>query len=348
MVVPLLLMVIVLLVLALSLLLQGDKRFSVFEFYSRGKELGFSLGECRLIRETLTLAGIKDPVAVFWSIRDLDQCIRAFTKRFKAEGKDKDRVTIAFMEKLYDYRKKLEFDLPRHKTGIMSSRSIRPNQRVKVLVQGVGVFGSTVVDSNDRYLVVSMPVGARLPPGFQWKGARVSIYFWRQEDAGYVFDAYVLEDLRIRNIPVLQIGHSESLLRTQKRKSLRMRSRVPSYLYLLKRLEGAYEKPERVPGMKCVVQDLSEDGAAVLIGGKAKVGLLVKVQFWIGNDQMVLSGTVRGADYVAEKNQSVLHIEAIKPSARMRNLIRSHVYNLRSEDTPVTAGPKLDDKAFSG
>ncbi|HOX92133.1 MAG TPA: flagellar brake domain-containing protein, partial [Spirochaetales bacterium] len=269
MVVPLLLMVIVLLVLALSLLLQGDKRFSVFEFYSRGKELGFSLGECRLIRETLTLAGIKDPVAVFWSIRDLDQCIRAFTKRFKAEGKDKDRVTIAFMEKLYDYRKKLEFDLPRHKTGIMSSRSIRPNQRVKVLVQGVGVFGSTVVDSNDRYLVVSMPVGARLPPGFQWKGARVSIYFWRQEDAGYVFDAYVLEDLRIRNIPVLQIGHSESLLRTQKRKSLRMRSRVPSYLYLLKRLEGAYEKPERVPGMKCVVQDLSEDGAAVLIGGKA-------------------------------------------------------------------------------
>ena len=341
-------MVIVLLLIAVTLLMRGDKRFSVMEYYSRGKEVGFTLAESRLIKETMALAGVRDATNVFWSIRDLDQCIKAFSRRFRAEGKEKDRAAVQFMDKLYQFRKQLEFKLPKHRTGILSSKAIRPNQRLRVLVQGMGVYASTVIDTNDRYLVVSYPVGGRVPPGFQWKGMRVSVYFWRQEDAGYVFDTYVLEDLRIRNIPVLQLGHSESLLRTQKRKSVRLRSRVPSYLYLLKRLEGAYEKPERVPGMKCVVQDLSEDGVAVLIGGKAKVGLLVKAQFWIGDDQIVVSGTVRGAEYQAEKNQSILHVEAVPPSARMRNLILAHVYNVRADESPKGTAAELDGDAFSG
>jgi len=119
---------------------------------------------------------------------------------------------------------------------------------------------------------------------------------------------------------------------------------MPAYLYLLKRLEGAYEKPERVPGLKCVVQDLSEDGLSVLIGGKARVGLLVKAQFYVGDDQIVVSGTVRATEYDAEKKQSLLHVEAMLPSPRMRNMIRSHVYNVGPGES---AGPELDGRAFS-
>lgn len=343
----LLVVVIILLLVSLTMLMRGDRRFSPLEYYARGRELGFSLGEAKLIKDTAILAKLGDPTAVFWSIRELDACIRAFTRRFKAEGKERERGTIKFMEKLYEFRKKLEFDQPKYHLGIRSSRAVRSNQRIRILVQGLGVYNSTVIDSNDRYLVVSYPVGGKVPPGFQWKGIRVSVYFWRQEDAGYVFDSYVLEDLRIRNIPVLQIGHSESLLRTQKRKSLRLRSRVPAFLYLLKRLEGAYEKPERVPGMKCVLQDLSEDGVAVLIGGKARIGLLVKTQFFFGDDQVVMSGTVRSLEYNVEKNQSVLHVEAVPPSPRMRNLIRAQVYNVHPGPVDDVL-PELDGRAFSG
>lgn len=340
----LLVVVVILLLVTLTLLLRGERRFSPLEYYARGKEVGFTMREAKAILDMSRSAGIPDPTAPLWSIRELDACIKAFDRRFRAEGKDRDRSTLQFMEKIYEFRKRLEFDQPKYKAGITSSRFIRANQRIRVLVQGVGVYSSTVIDSNERYLVVSYPVGARVPPGFQWKGARISVYFWRQEDAGYVFDTYVLEDLRIRDIPVLQLGHSESLLRTQKRKSLRVRSRMPAYLYLLKRLEGAYEKPERVPGLKCVVQDLSEDGVSVLIGGKAKVGLLVKAQFYVGDDQIVMSGTVRGAEYDVEKSQSLLHVEAMQPSPRMRNLIRSHVYNVGPD---AKRSPDLDGRAFS-
>ncbi|HPG86232.1 MAG TPA: PilZ domain-containing protein, partial [Spirochaetales bacterium] len=298
------------------------------------------------IMEMCRIAGVPDSTAALWSIRELDACIKAFAKKYRAEGMERDRGAIVFMEKLYEFRKRLEFELPKYRAGITSSRFIRANQRIRVLVEGIGVYSSTVIDSNERYLVVSYPVGARVPPGFQWKGARVSVYFWRQEDAGYVFDTYVLEDLRIRDIPVLQLGHSGSLLRTQKRKSLRVRSRMPAYLYLLKRLEGAYEKPERVPGLKCVVQDVSEDGVSVLIGGKARIGLLVKAQFYIGDDQIVISGTVKGSEYDVEKNQSLLHVEAMTPSPRMRNVIRSHVYNVGPGDSE-RRGAELDERPFS-
>ncbi|OHD15697.1 MAG: hypothetical protein A2Y38_10655 [Spirochaetes bacterium GWB1_59_5] len=341
----LLVVVVVLLLVTFTLLLRGDRRFSPLEYYARGKEVGFSMSESRAILDMSRIAGVIDPTSALWSIRELDACIKAFDRKFRAEGKERDRDTLRFMEKLYEFRKSLEFDQPKYKSGIASSRFIRSNQRIRVLIEGIGVYSSTVIDTNDRYLVVSYPVGAKIPPGFQWKGSRVSVYFWRQEDAGYVFDTYVLEDLRIRNIPVLQLGHSESLLRTQKRKSLRVRSRMPAYLYLLKRLEGAYEKPERVPGLKCVVQDLSEDGISVLIGGKARVGLLVKAQFYIGDDQIVVSGTVRATEYDGEKKQSLLHVEAMLPSPRMRNMIRSHVYNVGPGES--SSSLELDGRPFS-
>jgi hypothetical protein len=119
---------------------------------------------------------------------------------------------------------------------------------------------------------------------------------------------------------------------------VRVRSKIPAYLYILKRIEGAYEKPERVPGLRAVVQDLSEDGAAVAIGGKGKPGLQVKLQFGLEERSVVMSGTVRSVDFDAEANRSVLHVQAITPSPRMRNAIRSFVYNIRGDDDVPQGG----------
>ncbi|MBU0955201.1 MAG: PilZ domain-containing protein [Spirochaetes bacterium] len=316
---------------SMTLFIRGTNRYSPIEFYSRAKEVGFGFSEANLIKKTAALANCEDPTNVFWSIHDLDAVIKYLSASQRREGTEKKRENVQFMEKIFEFRKKLEFDQPKYHIGIKSSRMIRLNQRLKVLLPGMGVFNATIIENNERCLSITLPVGGKVPAGFSWKGAKISVYFWRQDDAGYVFDTYVLEEVRVRNIPVLQLGHSDALFRTQKRKSLRIRSQLPSYLYLLKHLHGAYEKPERVPGMKCILQDISEDGASILIGGKAKPGMLVKIQTWLNEDQIVISGTVRSADFDAAKNQSQLHIEAIQPSPRMRNLIRSHVYNTREQ-----------------
>jgi len=330
---------------SMTLFIRGNNRYSPIEFYSRAKEVGFSFSEANQIKRMAALAECQDPTNVFWSIRDFDAVIKMFAASSRKDGTDRKTDNVLFMERLFDFRKKLEFDQPKYHIGIKSSRMIRMNQRVRVLLQGIGVFNATVIENNERCLSITLPLGGKLPANFSWKGSKISVYFWRQDDAGYVFDTYVLEEVRVRNIPVLQLGHSDALFRTQKRKSLRIRSQMPAYLYLLKHLHGAYEKPERVPGMKCILQDISEDGAAVLIGGKAKPGMMVKIQAWLDEDQVVLSGTVKGADYDAGKNQSQLHIEAIPPSPRMCNLIRSHVYN--TKDNSEGDDAVFDESVFS-
>jgi c-di-GMP-binding flagellar brake protein YcgR len=331
-------LVLLLLVVVLTVAMRGAKRYSYAEYYLKAKEAGLSFAEARQLREAAVVSGLSDPTNILWSPRDMDKAIAVLESRLKREGRDRSREGVVLMDRVYTLRKGIEFEQPRFKYGIRSSRQIGSGQRLRVLVHGAGVYGSTVIDNNARYLVISYPIGGRLPKEWVWKGKKVSIYFWRREDAGYVFDSYVIDDLRIRNVPVLQVSHSEALLRTQKRKSVRTRSKIPAYLYLLKRIEGAYEKPERIPGLRAVVQDLSEDGAAVAIGGKARPGLQVKLQFGLDERSVVMSGTVRSVDFEPEANRSVLHVEAVTPSPRMRNAIRSFVYNIHADDSVPQEG----------
>ncbi len=331
-------LVLVLLIAVLSLAMRGAKRYSWAEYYLRTREAGMSLSEAKQLRDAAALSGLADPTNVLWAPRDMDKAIAALNVGLKREGKDRGREGLMLMDKVYALRKGIEFEQPRFKYGIRSSRQIGAGQRLRILVHGIGVFGSTVIDNQARFFVVSSPIGNRLPRNWVWKGKKVSIYFWRREDAGYVFDSYVIDDLRIRSVPVLQVSHSEALLRTQKRKSVRARSKIPAYLYLLKRIEGAYEKPERAPGLRALVQDLSDDGAAVAIGGKARPGLQVKLQFGLDEGSVVMSGTVKSVDFDAEANRSILHIEAVPPSPRMRNAIRSFVYNIREDSDTVPQG----------
>jgi c-di-GMP-binding flagellar brake protein YcgR len=327
-------LVLILLVGVLGLAMRGSKRYSWFEFYLKAREAGMGLSEARKLREAAVLSGLSDPTNILWSPRDMDKAIAVLGSSLARDGKDRSREGILLMDRAYALRKGIEFEQPRFKYGIRSSRQIGAGQRLRVLVHGVGVFAATVIDNHARYIVVSYPIGSRLPKNWVWKGKKVSVYFWRREDAGYVFDSNVIDDLRIRNVPVLQVSHSDALLRTQKRKSVRARSKISAYLYLLKRIEGAYEKPEKTPGLRALVQDLSEDGAAVAIGGKAVPGMQVKLQFGLDERSVVMSGTVRSVDYNSEANRSVLHVEAVTPSPRMRNAIRSFVYNIREDDEP--------------
>jgi len=56
------------------------------------------MAETRAIMKMSRLAGVRDPTSALWSIRELDVCIRAFGKKNRAEGKDRDRATLQFME----------------------------------------------------------------------------------------------------------------------------------------------------------------------------------------------------------------------------------------------------------
>jgi c-di-GMP-binding flagellar brake protein YcgR len=311
------------------------KSFPWIQFYTKGKESGFSLKEIGLLRRVAVDNKLENPTALFWSIKQLDRSIKATILRFRSEGREQEPGPVAFVSKLYEFRKRVEFSLPKWKTGLKSTRNIAPNTRLTISLPGAGTYYSTVVENLRRYLAISYPHGPKLPPGFSWRGEKINVYFWRVDDAGYFFQAKVLEDYIDKNYPILHIGHSDGLIRSQKRRSVRADVNKQARLYPLRNVNQVDETFEQNPGLRCRIVNVSEDGAAILIGGRAKVGLSVKFQFQLGGEPIVMNGVVKGVNYDQKKNQSVLHIEAVAVSPFIRNNILAFVYNIFSERKDV-------------
>jgi c-di-GMP-binding flagellar brake protein YcgR len=235
-----------------------------------------------------------------------------------------------FLSKLYDFRQRIEIEKSRNQGGVKSSQAMSEGQALRILVKGIGVFKSGVIKNTNRSLTISRPVNIRVEPGFSWRGLKITVYFWRENDAAYVFDSEVEDEAVSMGVSSLNISHSDALFRTQKRKSLRIKTHRAAYLYLM----GANEKPGRVeqaPGLKCLLEDISDTGCAVIVGGKAATGLHIKVQFVLDNTLLCMSGKVRAVDFAEDGSRSVLHVEADTLPAGTRNRIFGEVFGMLSE-----------------
>lgn len=325
--------VIVVLIVAFGIMLSrlGGGKFPWLKFYVQGKESGFIFHEINLLRKLATENRLENPLALFWSIKQLDRCIKGMIVNARAQQKEDEPGHQVFLAKLFDFRKRVEFNLPKYKIGLTTSRKMPMHQKIKVSLPGGGTFVSSVVENLRKYLAIAYPQGGKLPPNFTWKNQKINIYFWRAEDAGYVFQSRVLDDFYDQKYPILHIAHSDTLVRSQKRGSIRVDTDRAAKLYALASIENANEEVEKTGGLRCRLMDISEDGAAVLIGGRAKVGLPVKIQFTLAKDPLVLCGIVKGSTFNAKKNQSILHVQGNSPPPRIKNHILSYVYNLFGE-----------------
>jgi len=99
---------------------------------------------------------------------------------------------------------------------ITTSRQISEGQLLKVLVPDTGVFKSEVIKNTGNYITISRPTNQKMTSHMQWEGLRISIYFWREDDAGYVFDTEVTDEVFSKGISSLKIEHNDSLFQNPK------------------------------------------------------------------------------------------------------------------------------------
>ena len=310
---------------------NGGLGFPWFRFYAKGKESGFLFHEINTLRKAAVEAEMDNPVTIFSSVRVLDRTIRSLILRFRARQRMEEPETNRFLGEIFNFRKRVEFNLPRYRNGIKTSRELMAGQRIRITLLGGSTFHSQVVENLRKYMAVAYPVGKDMPPGFSWKDQRVNIYFWRAEDAGYYFESKVLDDFLNRKFPILYVAHSDNLIRSQKRSSIRAEADLACQIYHLQNIKMASETLETNPGYKARMVDLSEDGCALLVGGKAKTGLAMKAQFQLGDQTIAMTGTIRGITFDEKKNRSVLHMQAVPPSDKVRNTILTYVYDVFDE-----------------
>jgi c-di-GMP-binding flagellar brake protein YcgR len=328
-------LIITVIVLALVLLAvshsRKEKGGGWVQFYAKGKEAGFLFREIEILRQLAIQCKLEFPNTLFESQSQLDKCIRSLIQSLRMSGGGDDHGIQNFLSRLYDHRQKIEINKGSSGNSISDSRLINEGQPLRVLVVGLGVFKSQVIKNTSQFLTIARPANSKNTSAMAWMGLTISIYFWREDDAGYVFDSEVLDEVFSLGIPSIKITHGDSLFRTQKRKSVRVKMQKAAFLYLV----PSHEAPHKVsgyPGLKCILEDISDTGCAVTVGGRADAGLRVKVQFALNNAAVCMSGTVRSIRYNESADRSVLHIEAEPLPIETRNRILGEVFGMEPEE----------------
>jgi len=326
--------------------LKDKKRAVWVQFFAKGKDEGFSVKEIELLHKLAVKSELEEPTALFFSMDRLDECIKSLVRNMRLSGTENNKEEHDFLSKLYDYRKKIEMEKPGNKHGIVNSRQIAEGQHLRVMLKDWGVFKAQVMKNSTQHMIISKPVNDKidLPPNFSWQGEKLSFYFWRNEDAGYTFEAMVQEEIYTKGISSLRLSHAESIARTQKRRSIRVRVHKPAFLYPIMNEDEA-ANPEVVPGLKCFLEDLSDTGCAVSVGGKASTHMRLKVQFVLSNSVVCMSGTVRSLQYKEDEKKSLVHIESDPLPIETRNLVLGEIFGMLPEEDDDLSFTTLGEEA---
>jgi c-di-GMP-binding flagellar brake protein YcgR len=305
----------------------GEKnKVNWLQFFAKGKEAGFSMRELEQIRRLVTNCNIEDPASIFSSQIHLETCIRSVVNAVRMSGDSEDPAIQDFLSRLFDYCKQLGIKNSETKSTITTSRQIGEKQELKILVSGTGVFKSEVIKNFGNYITITRPINQKMTSHMQWDGLRISVYFWREDDAGYVFDSEVLDEVFSMGISALKINHNDSLFRTQKRNSLRVKLNKAAFVYLVNDTDP--HKMERSPGLRCMMEDISDTGCAFRVTGMAPIGQRLKVQFSLDRVPVCIPGTIRSVDYIKESNISVIHMEADDLPISTKNHILCEVFDM--------------------
>ena len=155
-------------VLAIILLRRaGGGRFPWLQFYMKGREQGFIFREINLLRRVAVETKLENPTALFWSMKMLDRALKGTIIKYRARSQEQDPEYNLLLSKLFELRKRVEFDQPKYKMGIKSSRKLNPKQGLRIMLPGLGPFGSIVVENLSRYMAVSHPQGPEAPGRLQ-------------------------------------------------------------------------------------------------------------------------------------------------------------------------------------
>ncbi len=298
-------------------------------FFITGLDSGFSLSEISMLWTASELCNLEQPTSLFYSLPSLTKCM---TQVSNMTGNDNSQKNQLLMTKLFNFRTKIQNEAD-DKKGMTTTHSLDKGQTLRIILPGKGVFTSEIV-GNGNFLVINVPRQKNLIPftGEDWVGKVISVYLWRKGDARYVFDSTVTQSGLFLGKSALFLKHSANLVRTQKRKAVRVKCQIYGMLYIIKKEKVEINAIETQNGFRCLIEDISESGALIRIGGKGVQNVKIKLQFNIHNKLVLMVGIVRTVEFNEEQNQSLLHFECTHIEQAMRNEVLKFVYNMMPEN----------------
>lgn len=329
----LIIVVLILAILAFFLTTFGATISDYFSFFVEGQKYNFSVAELHLLWKASKKANIKNRSRLFWSVAAVEESIALLTEQqaIVIDATEKENLT-KLLSKLYSFRTKIELDSVQKKRGLESTSQINSGQICVLVFATLGQFYANVIE-NAQGKIVLRSVG-EIPKtfNFAYKGD-VNVYLWRTGDAGYLFKTTILSIEQTNTGTLFTIAPSTNVIRTQKRKSVRAIANFPALLYIQHPETVANVLPETVNGVKCIVKDISEDGAQILVKGRAVAGMRAKLQFELNQTKVVMFVKTIRFVYSNSQHLSKVHLFCEKISDESRNAILSYVYRITATDS---------------
>jgi len=328
------------------------QQYSAGVFRRTAKAMGLPGPHIEVLEKLVQACKLKQPMLVFSSAGLLDDTLKKGlfsldAARELSEAERENRKTLIFQIKQIIERN------ARKGTAVHSTTFLRPGQVLAITPENGGAFSSRVVSNMKDFLTVSAPTQ---PTGAEtrWaRGTRLSVYLWRENDAGYSFVTKILGYDTVKGVSSMLIQHSKTVRREQRRKSRRKELMRPCFFYPIRITEtGEGRKAER----KAIVEqnlrtlgtvvDLSAGGCAIQTLNPFERGKLVMVEFDIDRKAPVRAfGKVQHAHRQKARGGS-MHIMFTRVTRQHLNRISEFVYDFtRPASITAAARPPADRPA---
>ena len=338
--------VVFLLFMAFSFTLPGRKFFDLIRFFTEGKDRGFLFSNLLLLWRTASYVGLEDKSRLFWSVAALDECIRFIARQVENKlDTDVSQKMQLLLNKLYDYRTKIELEEVQKKRRLESTHEIYIGQICIIFVpRETTVYGKLMANTKDRLVFALYDASADRAEKVNWQNKAIKVYFWKQNDAGYVFTSEAVKAKKIDDRIEIYVRHSKKMVRTQKRKSVRASCDIEGLMFPLRTGDPYNSDYETQGGVKSNVKDISEDGAMFFVRGKAAKGIRMKLQFTLKNTEIVMCGKIVRFIYDQPSNKSRVHFQCEFLDQKMKNVILSYIYNIAVDDNTEFIKNILDEE----
>ncbi len=301
-------------------------------FYATGFDSGFTFSDINLLWSLCSSAELDNPSSLFVTVNAIDKGIAQVKQNAKIAGTQDTPKIKNLLSTLYEYRTKIDLD-PRKNKGLKSTKSIAVGQRLHILLKGYGVFTSHVLN-NGRELSIAIPLKDKkiVLASSDWIKKEISVYFYRYDDASYVFDGIVRNSVQFGSHVSLLIPHTDKILRTQKRSGIRCECNIWGKIFVSAHDTSINDEEAPDSGLKCLVEDISEDGALIRIGGKGKTNLRLRLEFELEENKVIMGGIVRGVEYNEVLNVSRMHFQCTEIVDDVKNHILTYVYTFLTQE----------------
>lgn len=332
---------------------ETAERISSAMFKREAKRVGLTGPASDILENLVRMCKLKQPLLVFTSASLLDDTLKKGlysvdnSRDIRAEEKESRKAVI------FQIKQTIERNA-RKDVALRSTALLRPGQLLTITPERSTAFTSKVISNMKDFLTVSAPAQPAGADTRWMRGTKLSVYLWRDNDAGYSFVSKVLGYDTVKGVPSVLIQHSRTLRREQRRRNRRREIMRQCFFYPIRIVEtGQGRKLERKASVEQnlralgIVVDLSSGGCAIESMNPFNRGRLVMVEFDIDKQAPIRAYGKIIHVHRKQGRGGFMHIMFTRVTRQYLNRISEFVYDF-SRPTTTTQARQQVERAVPG